>query len=119
MTRSAVELAPEALAEAQATERWYAERSPRAAARFVDELEHALDLLADSPQVGQRWPHRGVDERVRRIPLRRYPLMLFCVVGEPTLVLAVAHTSREPGYWSSRLGEGHVFTSRSPANRRT
>ena len=105
MTRSAVELAPEALAEAQAAERWYAERSTRAAARFVDELERALDLLTDSPHVGQRWTHHSVDQRMRRIPLRRYPFVLIYVIGEPTRVLAVAHTSREPGYWASRLDE--------------
>jgi plasmid stabilization system protein ParE len=105
VTGRAVELAPEALAEAQAAERWYAERSPRAAEGFVDDLERALDLLAEGPHVGQRWPHPGVDERVRRMPLRRYPFVLFYVIGEPTRVLAVAHTSREPGYWASRLGE--------------
>ena len=104
MTRHAVELAPEALAEARAAERWYAERSERAATRFVDELEQALDLLADNPDIGQKWTHPSANERVRRIPLRRYPFMLFYVVSaEMVRVLAVAHTSREPGYWASRV----------------
>jgi hypothetical protein len=33
---------PEAVAEARAARRWYADRSPLAAAAFVAELDHAL-----------------------------------------------------------------------------
>ncbi len=45
---------PAALEEAEAAARWYHERSPRAAARFVGELNRVIDKIVDAPQ---RWPH--------------------------------------------------------------
>jgi plasmid stabilization system protein ParE len=101
VTRLPVELADEALAEATAAESWYRERSDRVAGRFAAEVERALTLLGERPALGPRWEHAGVDERVRQLPLRRFPFVLFYVVGASVVrVLAVAHTSREPGYWA-------------------
>jgi len=106
VTKRPVELSTEASTEARAVRDWYRERSERAAIQFVDELERALELLGDNPQLGPRWDHPGLAERVRRLPIRRFPFVLFYTVGESALrVLAVAHTSREPGYWASRLGD--------------
>jgi len=107
VTKLSVELSAEALDEARAAQSWYRQRSEPVASRFVDQLERALVLIGDNPAIGPRWEHVGVDERARRLPLHRYPFVLFYVVGADRVrILAVAHTSRDPGYWASRLSEG-------------
>ncbi len=50
---STVEIHPAALDEAQAARDWYAERSDVLAGAFVEELEAAIDLVAQTPE---RWP---------------------------------------------------------------
>jgi len=77
LTELTVELSPEALDDARAVEAWYDQRNPRAATGFVDELERALGLLGHHPNAGQRWDHTCVGTRVRRLPLPRYPFVLF------------------------------------------
>ncbi len=44
---------PAAVEEAEKATRWYCERSARAAAEFVDEVNHAVDRILAAPQ---RWP---------------------------------------------------------------
>lgn len=79
--------------------RWYVERSTRAAEGFEAEFEQALVAIAAHPD---RYPL--CDDRHRFFLLKRYP---FQVIYRPTsddhwLVIAVAHTSRRPGYWRNR-----------------
>jgi plasmid stabilization system protein ParE len=93
-----LELLPAALAEAEAAAAWYAERDPRVAVRFAEELEAALNRIADAPH---RWPlHVHGTHRVR---LTRFPYLVV-YREDPTriLIVAVAHTRRKPGYWRKR-----------------
>jgi toxin ParE1/3/4 len=93
-----VELHPAALAEAEEAAAWYAERDPRVAALFAEELETALDRIADAPH---RWP--VYLHGTRRVRLTRFPYLV-AYREEPTriLVVAVAHAKRKPGYWRNR-----------------
>jgi plasmid stabilization system protein ParE len=79
---------------------WYLERSPDAARKFDAEVERALTEILLSPR---RWA-AGPSE-TRRYLLRQFPFVL--IYYEHSLneiqIVAVAHTSRRPGYWSSRL----------------
>jgi hypothetical protein len=43
MSPRQVEIHPEALAEAEAAVAWYAERSSRAPAAFIEEIDKAID----------------------------------------------------------------------------
>jgi plasmid stabilization system protein ParE len=77
---------------------WYAERSMRAAEQFEIEFDRALNAIATEPD---RFPR--CDERHRYFLMRRYPFqVIYRRSGEQIVVIAVAHTSRKPGYWSSR-----------------
>jgi plasmid stabilization system protein ParE len=53
MTSKRLSLHPEAIEEAESAARWYRERSPLAAARFVDEINQAILRILEVPQ---RWP---------------------------------------------------------------
>ena len=87
--------AAEEFAEAFA---WYSARSQAVGRRFEDEVERAVELIAESPR---RWP--VYDERHRKLLLRRFPYLIVYREFEGCLwIVAVAHGHRRPGYWRSR-----------------
>ena len=93
-----LEYLDQALVEAEAAARWYAERSPRAAARFSLELDEAETAIVDRPEA---WPTAGSGNR--RYLLRRFPFSVIYRVEESRrLIVAVAHARRRPGYWKYR-----------------
>lgn len=90
---------PVAIAEARAAHAWYAKRSAAAAAAFLAEIDHAVELIAASPE---RWPVYRFG--TQRLLMRRFPFALvYRRAGGSALVLAIAHTRRRPGYWHARL----------------
>lgn len=99
MTGPQLEFHPDALQDAENAVAWYAERSMRAAERFVGEMETALAAIGETPE---RWPR--FDGEARRTVLRRYPyVVIYRVFRDRIQVLAVAHGRRRPGYWRERL----------------
>jgi toxin ParE1/3/4 len=93
-----VRLFPEAEAEVIANERWYARRSPAAAAAFLTELDNAITRIAEAPETWPRY-RRGT----RRFVLRRFPFsVVYRVEDEAIYVVAVAHAKRRPEYWRGR-----------------
>jgi len=94
-----VELHEEAASEYGAAFDWYLDRSPDAARRFDAEFERALGEIAHAPQ---RWASGSHD--TRRFLLRKFPfLLIYRERLSDIQVLAVAHTSRRPGYWKERM----------------
>jgi toxin ParE1/3/4 len=100
MPDRAVELHQEASAEYDAAFDWYLERSPDAAVKFDAEVDRALALIVEAPRRWAAGPHQ-----TRKFLLRQFPFTL--IYRERALgdiqVVAVAHTSRRPGYWRERL----------------
>lgn len=99
MTPTKFSFHPAAIDEAEASARWYRERSSVAAARFVAELNQAIDRILEAPE---RWPHgaRGT----RKVKLPCFPFLVIYRVSEgAVLILAVAHGRRRPDYWKKRL----------------
>jgi plasmid stabilization system protein ParE len=90
----------EAAAEYEAAFDWYLERSPDAALEFDAEVQSALTQIVQAPQ---RWADGS--HGTRRFLLRRFPFIL--VYRERPAgsiqIVALAHTSRKPGYWAGRL----------------
>ena len=79
--------------------RWYlADGGVAVAEQFEWAVQRALDILLVMPKVGQ--PSYG---NTRIWTLKRFPYTLvYRVQGETIAVIAVAHQSREPGYWRGR-----------------
>lgn len=68
---------------------------------LVAEVRGTLQQLAAQPGLGAPWP--GVST-VRRLALASFPFFLvYFVERHVVFVAAIAHTSRKPGYWRSRL----------------
>ncbi len=94
-----VEFDPRAIEEAHAARRFYARASAALAARFMAALDAAVARVEQSPQGCP--PHL---HGTRVCLLRRFPFSLV-FVEQPTrsLVIAVAHHKRRPGYWRRRV----------------
>jgi plasmid stabilization system protein ParE len=95
-----VELHEEAAAEYDAAFDWYLERSPDAALKFDAEINRALAEIAQAPH---RWASGPYP--TRRFLLRKFPFLLIYRewTGGHLQIVAVAHTSRKPGYWKERV----------------
>jgi plasmid stabilization system protein ParE len=78
----------------------YAQRSRRAARGFEREVERVLAAAAGQPL---RYPE--CEAGCREAILTRYPYSVVYRVESDgsVLVVAVAHASREPGYWLGRV----------------
>ena len=94
-----LEYLEEALQEAEAAARWYAERSPSAALAFSNEIEAAEDAIVRTPEA---WP--PYNHGTRRFLLRRFPYaIVYRIESGRILVVALSHGRRQPGYWQSRM----------------
>jgi toxin ParE1/3/4 len=100
MCTNAVDLHDEASAEYDAAFDWYLQRSPDAALNFDTEVERALTQIIDAPQRWAVGPHS-----TRTFLLRKFPFTLIYRERPSGVIqiVAVAHTSRKPGYWKHRL----------------
>lgn len=79
---------------------YYESRQPGLGAELEDELEAVFSTILQFPQAAPQWKNR-VDRRVA--VLDRFPFTLpYQIIGDEIVVLALAHTSRRPGYWSRR-----------------
>jgi plasmid stabilization system protein ParE len=78
---------------------WYRERSRKAASDFIDELDRAAQTIAAAPD---RWPLGK--NKTRRFLLWRFPFSIIYSEQESAITIwAVAHGSRRPEYWESRV----------------
>lgn len=84
--------------ELLATVAFYNARIPGLGSEFLAEVERTTALVAEHPLLGATF-----DEDIRRVLVRRFPYsLLYHVIGDEVLILAVSHHSRKPGYWRSR-----------------
>lgn len=99
-----VRLDEEAVEELDAAALWYEARRRRLGLDFVVAVRDAFQKIAINPLA---WPVvRDVPERfgARHFLLRRFPYaIVFIELDEEIRVVAIAHTSREPGFWRGRM----------------
>lgn len=88
-----------AIREATAARRWYAKRSPKAARRFLAELDRAVSQVGTFPD---SYPAYLLGTRY--FLFRRFPyLLVYRLAPDRVEAIAVAHAHRRPGYWRRRL----------------
>jgi len=92
------EFHPEAEFELLEAASRYESEVPGLGERFGDEVERVVAVLLENPNLGA-----PLMDDLRHFVLRRFPFtIVYAVVDDLLYILAVAHGSREPGYWSSR-----------------
>ena len=88
----------EALAEYNEAGHYYAGQQTGLDLRFIVCVEEAIESILADPR---RW--RIIDDDVRRCLTRVFPYgILYTIEAGYVLIIAVAHSSREPGYWKRR-----------------
>jgi plasmid stabilization system protein ParE len=94
-----VQFHPLAERELNDAARFYEGQAPDLGARFLNEIDRLLKLLATYPELGH--PRT---RPIRTVRARRFPYSLvYQVVGDRLVVLAVAHQRRQPRYWTGRV----------------
>ena len=79
---------------------WYASRGITVASDFEREIDRVVRLIADSPL---RWPKFDADRR--RLVVRKFPFsIIYEIIHDEIVILAVAHGRRKPYYWRERTG---------------
>lgn len=79
---------------------YYESKQTGLGSELEDELDAAFELLLRFPEAGVPWKGR-IDRRL--FVIERFPFTLpYQIVGRDLVVLALAHTSRRPGYWTRR-----------------
>ena len=95
---------PEAAEELLQAAEWYEDRRPGLGVEFLGAAEKAMDAAASSPLAAAIWPNSA---RHRRRVMGKFPyVMVYEVRPDAIEFVAIAHTSREPGYWLKRTRIG-------------
>ncbi len=90
---------PAASAEYEGDIRFCKKRQPGLQHRFVVDMEAAIDRILEHPE---RW--RIIEPDIRRCLTKTFPYsVIYSVQRETVFIIAVAHGSREPGYWKDRI----------------
>src|SRR5262245_51185894 len=94
----------EAVEELESAAQWYEARREDLGIDFVRDVREALLRIASRPHTWPAAPNVPEHLHVRRFVLRRFPYaVVFADLANEIRVLAIAHTSREPGFWRGRL----------------
>jgi toxin ParE1/3/4 len=84
--------------------RRYEGESPGLGDRLWVEIQTAIDLISRHPRIGAFVQRVRVRGGMRRLPMNRFPFVLvYREHDEYVEIVALAHTSRKPNYWRSRL----------------
>jgi plasmid stabilization system protein ParE len=82
---------------------WYDEREGGVGSRFLDAYASAKESIARSPSSPPRLETVKTPRDIRRVLLKRFPFaVVYEVLPDQVVILAVAHTSRRPNYWLHR-----------------
>jgi plasmid stabilization system protein ParE len=77
---------------------WYEAHAPEIVPQFRQALRDVAQRISENPKQFPPSPHQ-----TRRALLRRFPyLVIFRETREAAYVVAVFHTSRDPGTWRRR-----------------
>lgn len=96
---------PEAEKEAEDATTWHGEQDPVVGLEFARTYRAAIDDIAIHPRRYALTEDGPADRECRNvIQLGRFPYrIVYAIVEENILVLAVAHHRRKPDYWVRRL----------------
>lgn len=94
-----LEFHPEAELELIEAALHYELEVPGLGERFESEVRRATDLLLDHPDIGQ-----PLDPDLRQLVLPRFPFtLIYSAIPDVLRIEVVAHQSRLPGYWRTRV----------------
>jgi hypothetical protein len=97
-------LLDEAKVELRESAQWYEQKREGLGEDFVASVESALEIIEKRPRQFTQLNVGSKDREVRRCVLKRFPyLIIFEILHDEILVVAIAHSKRKPMYWKPRL----------------
>ena len=94
-----VKFLPDAEEEMYEAARYYQSQAPGLGGEYLSEVERAVLSIAKAPLT---WPK--IEGELRRRIVRRFPFgILYYTDLKETVIVAIAHLRRKPGYWKNRL----------------
>jgi len=98
-----VRILEEASQEAIEAAAWYEHEQPGLGAEFFAAIDAAIDVIEENFIPLSPLPGKAGDTGAKRLILERFPYDLVLIeLPAETVVIAVAHHSRKPGYWLER-----------------
>ena len=98
-----VRLHEEAVIEAGEAARWYSQQQRGLGKEFTQELKRCLRSLRANPTRLPLLETAPPNLEIRRVLTARFPYkIIFEIIQNEVVVLAVAHGSRRPDYWIKR-----------------
>jgi len=94
---------PDAHGELLENVAYYHERNPVAAKHFAEAIRQEERHLIVQPWSAAKTMGEPRSWRIPRFPYS----LIYRIVGQEVLIIALAHHSRRPGYWKDRLRETH------------
>jgi toxin ParE1/3/4 len=86
--------------DVQAAARWYERQRPGLGREFVDEVDSALNRVAENPL-----QYQVLHRETRRAIVHRFPYAVFYRVEvNSIIVFCVSHLHRDPMPWKDRAG---------------
>lgn len=98
-----VRILEEASQEAIEAAVWYEYEQAGLGVEFFAAVDAAIDVIEENFIPLSLLPEEAGDTGAKRLILERFPYDIIAIeLPEETVVIAVAHHSREPGYWRER-----------------
>lgn len=86
--------------EFAAAVQWYEEQRPGLGAEFYDAVVETTDRIETHPDIGTP---ASPDQRTRRVLVQRFPYqVVYRLLPDEIVIIAIAHLKRRPGYWKKR-----------------
>ena len=99
-----VRVLAQAASELEEAAKWYEAEFVGLGTRLLDEFQRAVQLLREDMPPLLPVPGDAGRYGAKRLLLHRFPFSIVIVQSSSEIVVvAVAHQSRRPGYWSERL----------------
>jgi toxin ParE1/3/4 len=94
----------EAVEELESAAQWYEAQKEGLGIEFVHAVREALFRISERPHTWPARPRVPAHLNARQFVLRRFPYaVVYLELDNEIRVVAIAHTSREPGFWRGRL----------------
>ena len=94
---------PEVEAEILKAALWYEDQRPGLGEQFYDQILSTIEAVGKFPLRFPLYEAGDNPRNLRRALVERFPYMVIYEIRQDLiLVVAVAHTSRQPGYWRVR-----------------
>jgi plasmid stabilization system protein ParE len=97
---------PAARDELRAATKYGEADRPGRGERLEAAVHRVLGRLRRFPESAPRWPRLQSPFEIRRAIVKRHPyLVVYAVLPDQIVIIAIAHTSKRPGYWRRRVAD--------------